>query len=93
MHASRLTLGALLALATPASAAPHGLTIDDMLAMERVGDPVVSPSGADIVYTVRETDLAANKGHTHLWLRDAAVEGNGFQLTSGTANDTAHGKR
>ena len=68
MHATKFTLGALLALAVPASAAPHGLTIDDMLAMQRVSDPAVSPDGKWVAFSVRDTDLDANKGRTDIWL-------------------------
>ena len=45
MHASKLVLAALAFAAAPAAAAPHGLTIEDMLAMERVSSPEVSPDG------------------------------------------------
>jgi dipeptidyl aminopeptidase/acylaminoacyl peptidase len=68
-----MALAVLVAVATPAAAAPHGLTIDDMLAMERVSDPVVSPDGKWVAFVVRETDLEANKGRTDIWL--AAVDG------------------
>ena len=38
--------------------------------MERVGTPAVSPDGSRVVYTVRSTDMAKNKGHTDLYLVD-----------------------
>lgn len=87
MHATKFTLGALLALALPASAAPHGLTIDDMLAMQRVTDPAVSPDGKWVAFVVRDTDLAANKGRTDVWL--SAVDGSALEhLTTNQANDS-----
>ncbi|MEA3420599.1 MAG: S9 family peptidase [Acidobacteriota bacterium] len=46
----------------------HPFSIHDMLAMERISDPQVSPDGAWIVFTLRTTDLEANKGRTDLWL-------------------------
>ena len=86
MHAWKFTLGALLALAMPAAAAPHGLTIDDMLAMHRVSDPHVSPDGKWVAFAVRDTDVAANKGRTDVWL--AAVDGGSLEhLTTNQAND------
>jgi dipeptidyl aminopeptidase/acylaminoacyl peptidase len=90
---SRLpALAATLALAAATSAvtaAPRGFTVEDMVAMERVGAPAVSPDGSRIVYTVRSTDLARNKGHTDLYLVDLRTPGTAPQrLTSDAANST-----
>lgn len=42
---------ALLLAAAPAVAGPgKGLTIDDMLAMQRVGEPAVSPDGKWVAF-------------------------------------------
>ena len=38
--------------------------------MRRIGAPTVSPDGRWLVYQLRETDLAANRGRTDLWLLD-----------------------
>ena len=46
----------------------HPFSIHDMLAMERVSEPQVSPDGGEIVFTLRTTDLEADKGRTDLWL-------------------------
>ncbi len=79
-------LAAPLAVASPAAAT--GLTIDDMLAMQRVSEPAVSPDGARVAFTVRETDLDANRGRTDLWL--AAVDGSSTRrLTSHPDDDTS----
>src|SRR5690242_21876714 len=86
MHASKLVLAALALVAAPAVAAPHGLTIDDMLAMERVSSPVVSPDGKWVAFVVRETDVDANKGRTDIWL--ASVDGSSVrQMTTSPAGD------
>ena len=57
------------------SAAPtdqtHPFSIQDMLAMDRLSDPQVSPDGKRIVFVLRETDLEADKGRTDLWLVSA----------------------
>ena len=84
----RITLLAALWIATAtAAAAPKGLTIDDMLAMQRVGEPVVSPDGKRVVFTVRDTDVEANKGRYDLWLTN--LDGTGLtHLTTSPANDT-----
>jgi dipeptidyl aminopeptidase/acylaminoacyl peptidase len=46
----------------------HPFSVHDMLAMDRVSDPRVSPDGKWIVFVLRKTDLEANKGRTNLWL-------------------------
>lgn len=53
-----------------ATAAPRGFTVEDLVTMERVGSPAVSPDGNRVVYTVRTTDLDKNRGHTDLYLAD-----------------------
>ena len=78
-------LAALLFSALPAFAA-KGLTIDDMLAMQRVSDPQVSPDGKWVTFTVRDTDVDANKGRFDVWL--AATDGSTVaRLTTHEAND------
>ena len=64
----------------------HPFSIHDMLAMERIGDPQVSPDGSRIVFTLRTTDLEANRGRTDLWL--VGSDGSGLRrLTSHPAGD------
>ena len=64
----------------------HSFSIHDMLAMDRISDPQVSPDGKSIVFTLRKTDLDANRGRTDLWLVD--VDGKNLrQLTSHPASD------
>jgi len=61
--------------------ATHPFSVHDMLAMDRISDPQVSPDGRRVVFTVRTTDLEANKGRTDLWT--VHVEGTGLhRLTS-----------
>jgi dipeptidyl aminopeptidase/acylaminoacyl peptidase len=85
-----LSLVLLAALPAPAPAqtpAPlHPLTVHDMLAMDRISDSQVSPDGKWIAFTVRETDLAANRGRTDIWL--VGADGKGLhRLTSHPAAD------
>jgi dipeptidyl aminopeptidase/acylaminoacyl peptidase len=65
-----LMLGTALVASAGAMAAPRGFTIDDLVSMERVGSPAVSPDATRVVYTVRSTDLSKNRGHTELWMVD-----------------------
>ena len=74
--------------ASSAAAAPaKGLTIEDMLAMQRVDGPVVSPDGKLVAFTVRDTDMDANVGRFDIWI--AAVDGSKVtRLTTDPENDT-----
>ena len=73
-YGSRLALlavtAALLASALPAAAQSANVpfTPQDLVTLNRVSDPQVSPDGRHVVYTVRETDLEADRGRTDLWL-------------------------
>ena len=40
----------------------------DLWAMERVGDPALSPDGRWVAYTVRETNWDDNAYETEIWL-------------------------
>ena len=58
----------LLAVALCASAQqPRGFTAKDLVMLDRVGDPQLSPDGKTVAFTVRSTDFEANKGITGLW--------------------------
>jgi hypothetical protein len=73
-------------LAVPAED-PHPFTIHDMLAMERISDPQASPDGSWVAYTVRTTDLAANRGRNDVWI--SSVDGStSRQLTANEASDS-----
>ncbi|RYF02872.1 MAG: S9 family peptidase [Oxalobacteraceae bacterium] len=92
-HLPVLAAVALAVVATAATgattAAPRGFTVEDLVAMERVGAPAVSPDGARIVYTVRSTDLAKNKSHTDLYMVDLRTPGAAPQrLTADAASST-----
>ena len=67
-----LVLGSTLAMlaANGALAAPRGFTVEDMVKMERVGSPVLSPDASKVVYTVRSTNMDKNRGNTQLWMID-----------------------
>ncbi|MBP7050750.1 MAG: S9 family peptidase [Phycisphaerae bacterium] len=59
----------------------HPFTVHDMLAMDRISDPQISPDGKHVAFVVRETDLEANRGRTDLWL--VSIDGTGLRrLTS-----------
>jgi dipeptidyl aminopeptidase/acylaminoacyl peptidase len=82
-----LTIAAAISLASVASAAPKGLTIEDMLAMQRASDPAVSPDGKRVAFAVRDTDLEANRGRYDIYLAELAT-GRTERLTTSPENDT-----
>jgi len=67
-------------------ASSHPFTVYDMLAMQRISEPQASPDGARVVFTVRTTDMEANKGKTSLWLVETH-EGGLRRLTTAQASD------
>lgn len=69
-----------------AQPATHPFSIHDMLAMDRISEPQVSPDGKWVAFTLRKTDLDANRGRTDLWL--VGVDGNNLrQLTTHPSGD------
>jgi dipeptidyl aminopeptidase/acylaminoacyl peptidase len=55
----------------PAAATPpakHGMVLDDLEKVQRVGGPELSPDGAWIAYTVGKVDTADDKGSSQLWM-------------------------
>ena len=73
----------LLALAPPAAAdtssgvliessTPHAFNVRDLVMMDRVNDPQLSPDGRHAAVSVRSTDYAANKGVNALYVLDIA---------------------
>ena len=63
----------LIAASAAAMAAPaSNFTPDDLVRLQRIADPQVSPEGQRVAFVLRETDIAANRGRTQLWLVDLA---------------------
>jgi dipeptidyl aminopeptidase/acylaminoacyl peptidase len=65
-----LTALCLLAVAVPAAARPF--TARDLVMLDRVSDPHVSPDGRTVAFDLRSTDLPANKGVHAIWTVCAA---------------------
>lgn len=79
----------LATLTTTAMSAPQdkrAMTVNDLVMMERVSDPRVSPSGAVVAYTLRSTDYAANKGVKSLWLAELSGKNPPRKLTGGAGS-------
>jgi len=86
----RLSLCLLLPLSAFAADGPHPFTVEDMVRLQRVADPALSPDGRTVVFSVRETDMAANRGRTDLWSLDLATKGaQPRRLTTHRENDSS----
>ena len=90
---TRATLAVLIAvlLAAPLSALAqekHPFNVHDLLGMERISDPQASPDGKWVAFTLRTTDMAANKGRTEVYrtnLKDGRIK----RLTWDPASDNS----
>ena len=82
-----------LAALPGAAASPHPFTVRDLLAMERLSDPRVSPDGTRVVFAVSTPDLAKNHSTQDLYL--AASDGAWVRrlTTTGTGNGQARWSR
>jgi dipeptidyl aminopeptidase/acylaminoacyl peptidase len=70
LSASVRALYLCLAIALPLAAQTpkHGMSLEDMQKMVRVGPPTISPDGKWIAYTVSHIDTADDKNVTALWM-------------------------
>ena len=78
---------AVAALAAPSAAADRPFTARDLVTLERLGAPAIAPNGAQVLYDVRSTDLAANRGAHAMWL--AALGGSSPTLRLGVSDGGA----
>ena len=80
----------LLVCTAAAAAERHPFSVEDLVRLKRVSDPALSPDGKTVVFVVRETDMAANRGRQDLWSLDLATKGaQPRRLTSNPENDNA----
>ena len=47
---------------------PHRITIDDIMALQEVSQPRLSPDGGEVLFQVERADIAADAMQTHIWL-------------------------
>jgi dipeptidyl aminopeptidase/acylaminoacyl peptidase len=85
----RGSLLALILIAPCVAAAPRGFGPDDLVRLDRIDTPVLSPDQTRVVYSVRATDMDKNRGHTELWMVDLRTpDALPQQLTRSSANST-----
>jgi dipeptidyl aminopeptidase/acylaminoacyl peptidase len=85
---SLCALAAILCLSTHAGAqspAAARFTVQEMLKIQRVADPQLSPDGRWVAYQITVPDVAANRNRTQLYVV-AVAGGEPKQLTSGTSS-------
>lgn len=63
-----------LVAASSAFAASHPFNVHDLVMMNRVSDPQLSPDGQHVLFSMRETDYAANRGSNGIWLLDLSAK-------------------
>lgn len=64
------TLALLCASSLLASEMPHPFNAHDLAMMQRISDPHLSSDGTRVVYSLLQTDYAANKRLASIWLLD-----------------------
>ena len=73
------------------NAAVGPFTYQDLIGLNRLSDPQVSPDGEHVVYAVRATDMDANRGVASLWIRD--LEGVGEPRRLAISDEGANSAR
>ncbi len=70
----KTVLALVLVAALPAAvgAASHPFNVQDLVTLERVSSPALSPDGSKALYQLRQTDYEANRGLNSLWSVDLA---------------------
>jgi dipeptidyl aminopeptidase/acylaminoacyl peptidase len=83
-------LGIALAVLTSLPGLAHAQvatpSIDDLLNLQRVGSPTISPDGTSVAYTLRETNWDENEYETEIWV--ASVGGTARRLTNARKSST-----
>jgi dipeptidyl aminopeptidase/acylaminoacyl peptidase len=82
-----LTLAALAASGSLGAQSPPPPTIDDILNLQRVGAPALSPDGRRVAFTIRETNWDENAYETEIWVGEAR-SGAPRQLTNAPKSST-----
>jgi dipeptidyl aminopeptidase/acylaminoacyl peptidase len=74
---------ALVSSARAQTPSKRAMTFDDLAAMQRVGEPQISPDGRAVAYTVGITDMDSNRVAHNIWVVSTAQGSQPRQLTQG----------
>ncbi len=88
LAAIRLLAIVLLCAVSGYAQTSAGLTIDDLVRVRRAGDSQLSPDGRTIAFTITDTDVAANRRATQIYLMPA-TGGEMRQLTNDKASSSS----
>jgi dipeptidyl aminopeptidase/acylaminoacyl peptidase len=69
------------------TAAKHAMTFDDLIAMQRVSEPQISPDGRSVAYTVGTAEMESNRVARNIWVISTAPGSQPRQLTQ-SGHDT-----
>src|SRR5262250_2091631 len=69
-----------IAFGAAAQEAKHAMTFDDLIKLQRVAEPAISPDGKWVAYTVTTPDMEANRNASNIWMV-ATSGGEAIQLT------------
>ena len=64
-----LALSAAATAGAPAAAPAQPFTVRDLVSLDRISEVVASPDGKRVAYTLRSTDMEANKARTGIGCR------------------------
>jgi dipeptidyl aminopeptidase/acylaminoacyl peptidase len=68
----------------------RAFSVQDLVRLQRISEPAISPDGKRVAYTLRTTDMEANKGRTGIWLLDTTKRGAAaLRLTDLAANSSS----
>ena len=67
---------ALVCLLSLSQAQPHPFSVHDMIELDRVGTPVLSPSGSRALFTRWTYDFATSRSSQSIWITELTGSGN-----------------
>ncbi|HYM35176.1 MAG TPA: hypothetical protein VET48_07230, partial [Steroidobacteraceae bacterium] len=83
-----LLLAASMIVSGAEAADSHPFSVDDLVRLDRMAEPALSPDSRHVVFSVRETDMEADRGRTDLGLLDVDVpSATAKRITSNPEND------
>ena len=77
----------VVAISAESASGKRPITFEDLMKLQRLSDPEVSPDGRSVVYVNTVVDLDANKKTGHIWIAPTAG-GAPRQLTYGDGSDS-----
>jgi len=84
-----VSLAIVIPALSGAAAQEKPLTFWELMTLENVGNPVISPDGVWVAFTISKLDTAAMETETHIWLTPADGSEEPRQFTNGTSNESS----